>query len=526
MKAYVSGAVYLPRKFFESRDLESDLTIKYYKMGEPDPLYVEAFQHEGKYVAVPRDYGLQLIADHGLGFEDRMSDGQDMDYPKVVKHTGAYAYQKDFVNLILETCNESNDFLISAATGKGKTVMSLSVFQKLGVNAIVVVDQQNLLDQWVDRAKTVLGLTDDQIGIVQGGRADYEGKHVTIAMMQTLVSRKYSESFYDYFGVVVFDEAHTAGAPTFSRALMMFSARTRFGVSATIERRDALQTLLTHNLGAVRAELKDKHDTSYVYYVENSSIYSWYANVSPKTGRMLSEVAEDTDRNLVLATAAKWLYDSGRTVLVLSDRIEQLEALQVLLSCMGVPEDESAVYTGYHTVWAYRKNPRPLRKPMDYVRGTEFTPVILTPVKKKLSKKTKAEMLGSTPAKIKILLATFGMFAKGVDVPELSGGVDATPRARAEQAHGRILRVRDGKLVPIWVTLRDVNSYRNDHQFAQRVKDYAASSAEIYRWRIGKGLRRIDVDDLVREARQNVARLKKLRIETSLDGNNTLVTPP
>jgi superfamily II DNA or RNA helicase len=306
----------------------------------------------------------------------------------------------------------------------------------------------------------------------------------------------------------------------------MFSARTRFGVSATIERRDALQTLLTHNLGEVRAELKDKHDTSYVYYVENSSIYSWYANVSPKTGRMLSEVAEDTDRNLVLATAAKWLYDSGRTVLVLSDRIEQLEALQVLLSCMGVPEDESAVYTGYHTVWAYRKNPRPLRKPMDYVRGTEFTPVILTPVKKKLSKKTKAEMLGSTPAKIKILLATFGMFAKGVDVPELSGGVDATPRARAEQAHGRILRVRDGKLVPIWVTLRDINSYRNDHQFAQRVKDYAASSAEIYRWRIGKGLRRIDVDDLVREARQNVARLKKLRIETSLDGNNTLVTPP
>lgn len=301
---------------------------------------------------------------------------------------------------------------------------------------------------------------------------------------------------------------------------MKFSAAVRFGVSATIDRRDSLQKLLEYNLGDVEAELKDKHDKSFVYYLESDTVYSWYANISPKTGRILSEVAEDTDRNALIASAAKWLYDSGRDVLLLSDRIDQLEALYYLCAGEGIPVEDIGLYCGYRTVWKFQKDPTPKRRPEGWSKGVHYTPVILTPVQKKLPSKEKQAVLASS----RVILATYGMFAKGVDVPRLSGGIDCTPRSRAEQVHGRILRVKDGKLVPIWVTIRDINSYRIDFQFAQRVQEYARSSAEIYLWKPEKGIKRRDVRDLVRESRANVAELKKLRIETQLDGNNTLLT--
>lgn len=517
---YVSNSVYLPVEEFEKLELADTLRVKYRQMGEKEAHLIEPWREEGDYVAIPRSFGLKLISKLGIEAEDRMSYGFVREYPVHVEHTGDYAYQDAFVKRMLEVAETTNDFLLSAATGKGKTVMALSAIQKLGVTAVVVVDQNNLLEQWVERAKTILGLTDDQIGIVVGPKCDYKGKHIVIAMMQSLVRREYPKKFYDYFGVAVFDEAHTAGAPTFSQALMMFSAAVRFGVSATIDRRDALQKLLAYNLGEVEAELKDKHDKSYVYYLESDTVYSWYANISPKTGRILSEVAEDTDRNALIAKAAKWLFDSGRDVLLLSDRIDQLETLYYLCAGEGIPTDDIGVYCGYRTVWKFQKDPKPRRRPEGWSKAVKYTPVVLTPVQKKVPKKEKDRVLESS----RVILATYGMFAKGVDVPRLSGGIDCTPRARAEQVHGRILRVKEGKLIPIWVTIRDINSYRIDFQFGQRVQEYARSSAEIYQWKLGKGVRKRDVSDLVKQSRGNVAELKKLKIVTQLDGNNTLTT--
>ena len=517
---YVSNAVYLPTEDFERLNLRDALTVKYHQMGETTAHIVEPWREEEGYVAIPRAYGLKLISNLGYEVEDRMSYGYIREFPVQVTHTGDYSYQDAFVQKMLKEAGCRNDFLISAATGKGKTVMALSVIQKLGTTAVVVVDQNNLLEQWKERAKSVLGLTDAQIGVVVGPECNYKGKHIVIAMMQSLVRREYPKKFYDYFGVAVFDEAHTAGAPTFSKALMQFSAAVRFGVSATIDRKDSLQRLLEFNLGHVEAELTDKHDKSYVYYLESDTVYSWYANISPKTGRILSEVAEDTSRNALIAQAAKWLYDSGRDVLLLSDRIDQLETLYYLCAGEGIPTADIGVYCGYRTVWKFQKDPKPKRRPEGWSRAIQYTPVVLTPVQKKLPKKEKDRVLASS----RVILATYGMFAKGVDVPRLSGGIDCTPRARAEQVHGRILRVKDGKLVPIWVTIRDINSYRVDFQFSQRVQEYARSSAEIYQWKLGKGVRKRNVRDLVKEARENVAELKRLKIVTQLDGNNTLTT--
>jgi superfamily II DNA or RNA helicase len=522
MVAIVGRSVFLPYGQVDIASVKRDLTVKSFAMGSKEPTIVTAYEEYDAYLAVPRHYGLQLISKLGIKYSDQRTEGVAVAFPREVRHIGDYAYQDAFVKDILRSCALHSDFIVEAATGKGKTVCALSVIQKRGRNAIVLVDQENLLLQWQSQAKAVLGLSDAQIGIVQGKRCEYQGKALVIAMIQSLVQREYDEAFYEHFGTMVVDEVHTAGAPTFSQTLMMFPAAVRFGVSATVDRRDALQRLLHWNLGNVTVALMDKHDTSYVYYLDSPTVYSWYANISPKTGRILSEVAEDTNRNELLVEAIQFLYESGRDVLVISDRIEQLEDLMAMCYYSGIEKEQMGLYCGFKNVWVWEKDPKPPRKPLGYEKGTQYTPVQFHPVRKRIPKKE----LERIKEEATVIFATFGMFAKGVDVPRLGGGVDCTPRSKAQQVHGRILRKLENKFVPIWVTIRDFNSYRLEHQFVQRLAEYVESSAEIYQWKIGKGVRSRDVRVLRKQVHHNIKELKALNVTTQLDGRNTLVIPP
>jgi len=522
MKASISSGVAVPKSLLDEEATSRALTVKQYAMGSKTPQLVEGFEDLGDQLLLPRQYGLQLISELGIPADNYMSPGIAKRFPRNVVHTGHYAYQARFVQQIFETAQKTSDFMVHAATGKGKTVCALSVIQKLGRSALVLVDQTNLMDQWIKECKSILGLTDRQIGVVQGDTLEYVGKHVTIAMIQTLVSREYPQSFYDYFGTVVVDEVHTAGAPTFSKTLLMFSAEVRFGVSATIDRRDALQKLLHWNLGKVEVSLLDEHDKSYVYFVESDTVYTWYANISPKVGRILAEVSSDGNRNNLIVRIIEWLYgEAGRDILVVSDRIEQIENLLAMCAYAGIPETDMGIYSGFQSIWKFMPDPTPKRKPLGYEKGTDFCPVMLSQFRRRIPKKE----LDATKNTKRILFATFGMFAKGVDVPRLSAGVDCTPRSRAQQVHGRILRVQEDKPIPIWVTIRDVNSYRLERQFAQRIDEYVSSSAEVCEWNLDKGVRSLDAGELKKEAMNRCRKLQKMNIETDANGLSTLRTP-
>lgn len=521
--AVVGGGVRIPLSAVPNpRVIKRTLTAKQWVMGEDEAVDVYGFVTEPGYITVPRVFGLHLIAEMGIDHEDARADGADRVYPKQIKHEGQYAYQEPFVQQMLSAAHRYGDFLAEAHTGSGKTEMALSMIQRLGKTALVVVDQENLLTQWRERAKRSLGLTDKQIGVVQGGECDYEGKHLVIAMVQSLSQRRYEIPLYDWAGVVIFDECHSVGAPTFSRVLLQFSARVRVGISATIDRADALQKLIHWSLGDVRASLQQVHARSYVYYLESHTVYSWYATISPKTGRIIEEVSSDASRNLLLLRAIRWLYDTGRSTLVVSDRIEQLEALRSMLHYDGVPPDDTGLYCGYRTVWQYEKDANPKRRPDGYVKGTDYTPLRLVQARKRIPK---AE-LEHTKDTAKVLFATYGMMSKGVDVPRLSGGIDCTHRTKAKQVHGRVLRHVEGKLVPVWITIRDVNCYRLEHQFLQRLSEYEEDNAEVYQFDLGNvAVRKVRLASLKKSIRSNIEELKCLNTVTHADGGYALVSP-
>jgi hypothetical protein len=233
-------------------------------------------------------------------------------------------------------------------------------------------------------------------------------------------------------------------------------------------------------------------------------------------GRYINELAEDGERNRLIVEAIQWLYKSGRDVLIVSDRIEQLCNLMALSRAVGLPDKDMGLYARYREVWAYVKNPKPPRIPKD--APPDYVPMHWATERKKVTQQELDEVIGSK----RLIYATYKMFEKGVDLPRLDGGVDCTPHSRATQVHGRILRTGADKKVPIWVTIRDIWSFRAEVQFLRRLDDYTNSNAEVYLWQPDKGVRKEDVDALAMEVRARIPKLKVQQITTRFDGSYTL----
>lgn len=420
-------------------------------------------------------------------------------------------------------------YLLGDFTVTHNTIASLILSSRLGVSTLILVDQENLKDQWVERLvdPDLFGLSKDQIGTVQGKKCDYQGRLVTIAMVQTLSQKTFDQEFYDYFGFVVADECHVMGAPTFSTILMMFPATYRMYVSATPRRRDGLQKALDHNCGPIRVEAENRREESKVYILRNSTIYSWYGNISPKVGRIITEVAEDSRRNLAIAHVIVQQWESGRDVLVIGDRIEHLQALCDMVYYMGVTEEHTGMFTGYTVSMEFTKDPTPKRVPegatYEMVDGKRvyapYTPVNWVAKEKKVPKARYQEILDTCS----IIFASYHKFSKGADLPRLSVGIDVTPRSTAEQTIGRVQRLMEGKRQPLWITPVDENNFRLMHSFAGRVQEYAKANSRIYEWDGEKETKEWKIPELLAEVRGGVNRLKQMEIRPSADGVNRLV---
>lgn len=500
MQPEFAGCVYVPEDQF-TLHLSKALTVQNYNLGTDEIVPIEVWERESRpgYVGIPRKFGYDYFKGQ---VEDCTSGGHAIPEGSLKPITLRPA-QEPWVDGIIRAMDTHYDFRAKAHTGFGKTIASLELIRRLGTTTLVLVDQTFLRDQWAKKAEEFLACPKDRIGFIQGKQADYAGKWIVIGMVQTLFSRRLPDDFYDHFGLVIADEVHTVGAPQFSKVLLQLNANTRLGISATPNRRDALESVLDFNLGAVEVEATQQHKPSMVRYLEYPGAYSPYANTSKKMGRFINEVAAETRRNYLICDAIKWLYDNGRRILVVSDRVEHLEYLYHAC-CFILPAEEMGVVGGTTNTWCLAKDPKPARRPAGWEKGTEYSPVALQRVAKRTPKRVLEERKNSCA----IVFATYGMFTKGVDVPSLSAGLDATPRSQSQQVHGRILRQQAEKKIPIWVTIVDTLSYRAQFQFSKRIKEYGKSNAEIYEWQLGKGVRKQDAKGLLARTEQTVTSLK------------------
>ena len=155
-----------------------------------------------------------------------------------------YPWQEDCVNRWLERMNGT----IKVVTGAGKTILALSIIEKLqavnpDLRVAIVVPTIVLQDQWYNEILLRSNLSPHTVGRLGGGRSrDVFNDDVRILLCVLNSAARYLPSIVNQSKVssnllLIADECHKTGAPDMSKVFQT-QRRYNLGLSATPERED------------------------------------------------------------------------------------------------------------------------------------------------------------------------------------------------------------------------------------------------------------------------------------------------
>lgn len=355
------GALLKVRKEFVDLDrVASDLWIsnkdyeKQKKLGYKSVLQpgICLWQEDEEFIYLPRGYVVPLVTPDYPEWKRKLPTWKDTgDWPIRIK---LLAHQADsFQSLI----RKSGDKLLCLGCGKGKTIQALLYAATRQVKTLVIVDRDFLADQWLGEIKKCFWFPNVSVGRVQAQDRTV-GEKLTIALVHTLSQQEFPKEFYDQFGLVIYDECQSAGAPTFIDVLPLFAGE-RLLLSATPHRRDGMEAAFMLHGGGMTPVYTDlsREQASSWYFVQLPRIISeedenacyrripgLTKRVKDRWGRSVEQGTYAINRpiydtkasmsevfNRIIVDDIMKAAKAGRNVLVLGGRVEQLEALSIVI---------------------------------------------------------------------------------------------------------------------------------------------------------------------------------------------------
>lgn len=442
-KVILSEYLYIPKSEINVQDYKNKFTITGKYKNSPTISY---YKENSDYLGIPR-HAIRLSKEMAETIIDKRVIGNKVDF----KFKGnLWDYQIKAIDEFTSLLDKGGTgFFLEAAPGSGKTVMGLKMLSLLHTTALIVVPKSDLVKQWKDRIIQFTDLTEEEIGIVEGGKAEYKNKKIVIGLIHSIViPRIATTSFKNNFGVIFFDECDSSLPPkTFSSASGMFPAKWRIGVTASATRMDGLHVIFEESLAQFRIRCKNtKTMTPTVVlhrFYESSGLIPSYLKDIQRRGVLISNLSKNTVRNDLIARYASKSFNSGRVTLIMSDRKEQLQKLKGLL------------------VKVYNIDARKIGY---FVRSLN-------------GKMLKQEEKDKSAEESLIILATYGLASRGTDIPRLETLILATVRTDMRQILGRIERFLIGKKTPVIIDIVDM--------FYKETKNSAKSRIDYYQ---GRGL--------------------------------------
>jgi superfamily II DNA or RNA helicase len=418
------------------------------RYGDP----VQMWRRKGDSIHVPR-----ALADlSGLPAEnDHRTHGQELTYIEPALKA-RNADQQQVLDNSLGYLKAGIDHIVEAPTGFGKTFIGVSLGLKINRPTLIVVTKEDLVHAW---RKTLLnppnapkepgmGLSVTEIGHLQAGVENWKGKRFVIGMIHSLIRLdKYPSEMWQYFGLGIFDEVHRLGADTFQEVCHLLPARLRLGLSATPDRKDGKDRVFHSHIGPVLVKGTTIPMKPRVLLKQtNWRIPDGVKYTPGQMGLVLSIMAKSTTRNKLIVEFAVQAYNKNRTVVIMSDLVENhLKPLFHMLCEAGVSGADIGFYIGQNT-----------------------------------ADKHKAKLALDQAKSKRVILATYGMTKEGTDVPEWDTLVLATPKADVKQAIGRVMRSMDGKAEPVILDLVDGSKIFQGYAL-DRMKQYFSVGGTVVR---------------------------------------------
>ncbi len=325
-----------------------------------------------------------------------------------------------------QLCISTEQGLVRAPTGGGKTILGLAVAAHLRQPTLVVMRDSHLLDQWMDEAVKKFNLHPNEIGVITGSKRKLRiGARLTLALQQSLSSASFpADEVNQMIGCFMVDEVQQVAARTFLLPVDSSPARYRIGLSADETRKDRKEFLIYDQFGEVLYEIpRDVLEEEgfvvpvIVRLVPTEFRADWYrdAEVSEKDfGRLLEEMVADEAREHILVKLVRTLVEDKHSPLfVFSQRKEHA----------GQLADTKLFNAGVRCGLMIGGNDN----------ATRF-------------KEDKSSLLdGSLP----VAAGTFHALGVGLNIPRVRAGVMALPMGSNKQffnqVRGRVCRSAPGK---------------------------------------------------------------------------------
>lgn len=298
--------------------------------------YFKLISESGEYILLPRGFLSELITfckEQLLSYKiiDKRKKKAEVTFtPKITLY--------DYQQLALEEIAVQEYGVIVAPPGAGKTVMGLELIARKSQPTLILVHRKQLLDQWVERIQSFLGISKKEIGQISGTKKTI-GKQITIAMMQSLIKMDDKEKLINAFGTIVIDECHHIPAKTFRELITEFNSYYLYGLTATPKRKYNDEKLIYYYIGDIITTIdqtktltKEKKDKQQISVEINETSLSVPFDRKIDTFEILSKVlVYDSNRNMLITQDVLRHVRKGKKILVLTERKEHVEVLNLYL---------------------------------------------------------------------------------------------------------------------------------------------------------------------------------------------------
>lgn len=343
--------------------------------------------------------------------------------------------------------------VLSATTAFGKTVIAAWLIAQRGVNTLILVHRQQLMEQWIERLTSFLELPLKTIGRLGGGRKKLGGV-VDVALMQSLVHQDVVDDRVADYGHLIVDECHHSSARSFELVARRAKARFVTGLSATLARKDGHHPIIFMQLGPVRHRVDARQQASTRPFSHHVIVRPtlFRASQAPNPDQRLEfqqlyqELEASEARNQMIYQDILATLQEGRSPLVLTERTAHLEKLA------------------------------------DHLRAQDVDVITMQGGMSKKELQEALARLGDGPRANRALLATGKFVGEGFDVPYLDTlflGLPVSWRGTIAQYVGRLHRLSEGKREVRVYDYADLNVPMLSRMFDRRCRGYEAVGYSI-----------------------------------------------
>lgn len=367
-----------------------------------------------------------------------------------------YDYQEEALKKALRWRNG----VLVMPCGSGKTQVGLEIIARLKLKTLWLTHTQDLLNQSLNRAKSVLNCANSSYGKITGGKVEI-GSGITFATVQTMAKLDLSQ-YKDTWGIVIVDECHHAvGSPTrvmqFYKVLSGLSCRYKFGLTATPNRADGLEKAMFALIGDVLHEVSKEEVSHTTCPVVVKKVYTDYVpdfdvclsgDGTINYSALVDDLTKNQERFDLVSDVIQKL--DGATI-VLANRVEYLERLQKRYDELHGGFEPSVCLS----VIGNSKSARMLRK--NCLKGLQ-------------------------DGDIDCIFATYQLAKEGLDVPNLKYVVFATPEkdeTTVMQSAGRVGRKAEGKSFGTVIDFVDSSFGMFNGWFKKRNRVYKKAGYEV-----------------------------------------------